>query len=482
MTLKAEVEKLEGNKVLIKVEVSTDKFDEAIKDAYKEIGTKVKIPGFRKGKIPPEIIKTRLGDEVVVNEALDKGLINYYMEAVNFTDIQPIDKPDFNVIQSEIGKSLVFEVKVDVKPEVKLGEYKNLDIKIDPIVISEEEIDKEVENLSNKFAKLEVSQDDAKLKEGDFALIDFKGYLNEEPFEGGSASDYLLEIGSKSFIPGFEDQLIGTAKGEERQVNVIFPADYGAVNLAGKETKFDVHIKEIKHKVFPEINDDFAKEIGGFDTIEELRKEIEAKIKKEKNLKTENELRVKILSAITANSEVEIPEIMITNRSNETISNFTDTLSAQGSRIEDYLSHINKDFNAFIEDINKDSERNIKTELVLEAIGKTEEFAVTEDEVNDLMVFYAEKSNQKTEDLKAFILKKGDMPFLRSEVLIRKTLDWFVGNKKTELGIEEIKEQEKQESPDTSAMPDLFGIMEAIEGIKKGETTETETKNEEEQE
>ncbi|MBI4743458.1 MAG: trigger factor [Actinobacteria bacterium] len=468
--MKTAVEKLEGNKVLLKVEVSVEKFDEAIHGAYKEVGNKVKIPGFRKGKIPQEIIKTRVGENVVVEEALDRNLINYYAEAVNHADIQPIDKPDFNVIQSEAGKPLLFEVKVDVRPEVKLGEYKNLDIKIDPIEVSDEEVDKEVENLRDKFSKLEISPDDTKLKEGDFALIDFKGHLNDEPFEGGSASDYLLEIGSKNFVPGFEDQLIGASKGEERQISITFPEDYDAAELAGKETKFDVQVKEIKYKVLPEINDDFAKEVGGFDALEELRKDIKEKIKDMKTKNAEHELHGKILEAVYNGSEVEIPEIMITKHSNDVINNFANSLSAQGMNMEAYLNQINKDFKAFVDDVNKNSERDIKVKTILEAIGRAEGFIPTEDEINEEINFYASKNKQNFEDLKNFIITHGDLPILKSDIIVNKTLHWLIENEKEKLGWK--TESENIEEPDTSEGLDMSAIFEGIDQIKGKEEEE----------
>ncbi|MHB8841149.1 MAG: trigger factor, partial [Candidatus Aquicultor sp.] len=327
--VKTEVERLEEkDTVLLKVEVPTDAFNAAVDQAYKRIAGQLVVPGFRKGKIPKAIIDSRIGKEAVHEEALQQALPYYYAGALKDSDIEPVDQPDVDVVQAEEGKPLIFTAKVKVKPEVKLGKYSGLEVDKSSSEPSEDEISSQLDGLRNNFANLEPVEDGS-AKEGDFVLIDFEGFLDGEPFEGGQANDYMLEIGSGTFIPGFEEQIVGMKKGDAKDIKVTFPGEYGNDQLAGKEAVFKVAIKEIKEKKLAELNDDFAKQVG-FDTLDDLRADIREKIYEVKSKYAEAEVKGEIVDAVTDLSQAEVHDVMIEQEIDDMLEDFAGDVKRQG--------------------------------------------------------------------------------------------------------------------------------------------------------
>ncbi len=442
--LKTEVEKLEEkDTVLLRIEVPTDKFDEAVDDAYSRIAKQFVIPGFRKGKVPKAVINSRIGKESVQQEAIQKALPHYYADAVKEAEIEPIDQPEVNVIQVGDGKPLVFTAKVKVKPEVKLGEYKGIEVEKQSTEPSEEEINEQVEAIRNNFANLEPIEG-RPVKEGDFALIDFEGFIGDKPFEGGAANDYLLEIGSGTFIPGFEDQVVGMKKGEIKDIMVTFPKDYGNDQLAGKEAKFRVLVKEIKEKKLQELNDDLAKQVG-FDTLDELRADIRSKVYEVKKKHASSDLRGQVVDKVTDAAEVDVHDAMVENELDEMVEEFTGDVRRQGLELDKYLEITGMTMEQLREDWRDRARYRVKSRLVLEAIAKNEDIEVTPEEVDNEIKKAAEATGRDFEEVKQIFLIKGTINDLSKRIQIGKTIDWLVDNAVTEGPKEKVEERTEPE-------------------------------------
>ncbi|MEW6189543.1 MAG: trigger factor [Actinomycetota bacterium] len=418
------VEELEKNKVLLKVEVPTGDVDQAIEKAYKSISSRVSIPGFRKGRIPRKIIDARIGKESVLQEALNEMLPVYYSRAVERSGIKPIDKPEIEVVQLKEGQPLLFNAKVQVKPKVKLGKYKGVKAKMPFIEVTDEEIDGHIELLKDRFAQLEPVT--RKLRKGDFALINFEGFVDGKPFEGGSANDYLLQVGSGTFAPGFEDKLIGARRGEIREIFIDMPKEHPIAEIAGKKVKFKVFVKEIKQKKLPKVDDEFAKEIGAFETLKELKDDVKRRLEEVKRNQDQFALRGKVLEAVSKGAEVEISEIMVERRVNEMIGDFAFNLKNRGIDLNDYLKATNTSMESLRERFKRDALRALKNELVLGAIGEKEGLEVKEEEVDNEIEKLAQRMNVEGSEVKKRLEERGNLGLLREDILLRKTLDWLV--------------------------------------------------------
>lgn len=422
--MKTMVEELEKNKVLLKVEVPTGDVDQAIEKAYKSISSRVSIPGFRKGRIPRKIIDARIGKESVLQEALNEMLPVYYSRAVERSGIKPIDKPEIEVVQLKEGQPLLFNAKVQVKPKVKLGKYKGVKAKMPFIEVTDEEIDGHIELLKDRFAQLEPVT--RKLRKGDFALINFEGFVDGKPFEGGSANDYLLQVGSGTFAPGFEDKLIGARRGEIREIFIDMPKEHPIAEIAGKKVKFKVFVKEIKQKKLPKVDDEFAKEIGAFETLKELKDDVKRRLEEVKRNQDQFALRGKVLEAVSKGAEVEISEIMVERRVNEMIGDFAFNLKNRGIDLNDYLKATNTSMESLRERFKRDALRALKNELVLGAIGEKEGLEVKEEEVDNEIEKLAQRMNVEGSEVKKRLEERGNLGLLREDILLRKTLDWLV--------------------------------------------------------
>jgi len=430
MPIKTEVEQVEKSMVVLTVEVSFDELGESIDKAYRDVARKVKIPGFRKGKAPRAIIDQMVGKDAVLHEALNDAIPAIYPRAVESSGIEPVTMPQIDVVQLSDNLPLIFKARVEVKPEVKLGAYGKLeidDIKQKPLA---EEVQNQLERLRNKFATLEVVKGRA-AKKDDFVLIDYEGYIQGKPFEGGRGGDYMLELGSGTFIPGFEDQLVGAKAGSEKQVKLTFPADYQTEALAGAEAVFKVEVKEIKARKQPKADDEFAKNVSKFDTLKELKADLKkTAIERQKN-ERETGIRMGALDKMVELSEVELPGGMINNRVEEMVQDFGARIQeTQGITLQGWLAQSGIDMSVLRQSYRDEAERTTRTELVIEAVVKAEKIEASEDDVENEIKRLAEGAKRDVAELKEEIKERAGFNFLEQRLAMNKAVDFLASKVK----------------------------------------------------
>ncbi|MRX74218.1 trigger factor [Bacillus lacus] len=420
-------EKQEGNEGVLTVEVEAEQFDNALDRAFKKVVQQVSIPGFRKGKVPRSLFEKRFGVESLYQDAMDIILPEVYPQAIEEAGIDPIDRPEIDVEQIEKGKNLIFTAKVTVKPEVKLGEYKGLEVEKEDAAVSEEEVENELKTLQERHAEL-VVKEEGTVAEGDTVVLDFDGYVDGEAFEGGQAENYSLEVGSGSFIPGFEEQLTGLETGAEKDVEVTFPEEYHAENLAGKPAVFKVKIHEIKTKELPALDDEFAKDADEeVETLEELKAKTKARLEESKKSEVENKLRDSLVDQASDNAEVDIPEVLIDNEVNRMMGEFEQRLQMQGMNLELYFQFSGQDEEALKAQMQEDAAKRVKYNLTLEAIAKAENLEVSDSDVEEELNKMAEMYNMPIENIKQAL---GSVDGLKEDLKIRKAIDFLVENSK----------------------------------------------------
>lgn len=425
--MSAKWEKLEGNQGVLTVEVDAETFSKALDEAFKKVSKQVNIPGFRKGKIPRGMFEQRFGAESLYQDALDIILPEAYPQAVEEAGIEPIDRPEIDVEQIEKGKNLIFTAKVIVKPEVKLGEYKGLEVEKIDAEVSEEDVDAELKSLQERHAELVVKEDGA-VEDGDTVVIDFEGFVDGEAFEGGTAENYTLEIGSGSFIPGFEEQLVGLEANGEKDVEVTFPEEYHAENLAGKPATFKVKLHEIKAKELPALDDEFAKDVDEeVETLEALKEKTKNRLEETRKAEAENAIRDALVDKASDNAEVDIPQILIENEVNRMMQEFEQRLQAQGMNLELYFQFSGQDEDALKEQMKEDASKRVKYNLTLEAIAKAENIEVTDEEVDAEVAKMAEMYNMPVDSIKQAL---GSVDGLKEDLKVRKAIDFLVENSK----------------------------------------------------
>lgn len=419
-------EKQEGNNGLLTVEVAADVVAKGLDQAFKKVVKQINVPGFRKGKMPRQMFEKMYGVESLYQDALDYILPHAYSAAVDEADIDPVDQPEIDIVTMEKGQPLVFTAKVVVKPEVSLGDYKGLEVtKLDETV-TDEEIEEQLKNQQTRLAELVVKED--AIVEGDTAVIDFEGFVDEVAFEGGAGTDYALEIGSNSFIPGFEEQLVGVKTGESKDVEVTFPEEYHAAELAGKPAVFKVTVKEVKGKELPELNDDFAKEVDAeVEGIEALRtklKEVTAEEKKQLSAQT---LRDDLVEKAAANATIDIPEAMVKSETDRMLQEFGQRLEQQGMNLDLYYQFSGQDEAALRAQMAEDAKTRVKVSLTLEAIAEKEELTASEEDVNAELEKMAAQFNMSAEDIKKAL---GGTEVLENDLRFQKTVEFLVDNAK----------------------------------------------------
>ena len=424
--MKAELIKKEGNKVTFNLTVDNDQFEAAVNKAYNKNKTKFNIQGFRKGKAPRKIIEAQYGKEVFYNDAIDLILPEVYPQAIDQLNIDPIDRPSLDVQEISKDNGLVMVVEVEVKPEFELGTYKGIEISKVDNTVSEEEVELRLQEMVNKNARL-VSVEGKAIESGDTAVIDFEGFDNGVAFEGGKGENYNLVIGSNSFIPGFEDQLVGKKAGEEVEVNVTFPEQYHAENLAGKPVVFNVKINDVKVKELPALDDEFAKDTTEFETLAELRADVRAKAEEETKNRAEAEMRNSIVEKVSENTEVEVPNAMVEHQIDNMIMELNYQLQYQGLNLQQLLEMTGRGIEELRNERRADAERLVKSSLVLEAIAKEEGIDVNEEELNTELEKMASMYNMEVEKLKSS-LREADLEDIKGQLKIRKTIDFLVEN------------------------------------------------------
>ena len=429
--MKVELIKQEGNKVSFKLTVDNDKFESAVVKAYNKNKGKYNIPGFRKGKAPRKVIETHYGKGVFYSDAIDLVFPEVYPAAIDELKIDPIDMPSIDVEEISKENGLVLLVDVEVKPEFQLGEYKGVEVEKVEETLNEDVVNAKLEEMREKNSRL-VSVE-REIANGDTANIDFEGFDGEVAFEGGKGENYDLVIGSGSFIPGFEDQLVGKKAGEEVEVNVTFPEEYHAENLAGKPVVFKVKVNDVKVKELPELNDEFAADTTEFNTLEELRADVRAKAEADAKEAAKNELRNRVIEKVVANTEVEVPEAMIKHEIENQMMELNYQLQYQGFGMEQFLQMTGKTMEEFKAEFaasrREEALRNVKTSLVIEAIAKAEGVEVNEEEVNAEVQKMADAYNMTVEQVKG-ALRATDLKDMEGQLKIRKTIDLLVENAK----------------------------------------------------
>ena len=429
--MKVELIKQEGNKVSFKLTVDNDKFESAVVKAYNKNKGKYNIPGFRKGKAPRKVIETHYGKGVFYSDAIDIVFPEVYPAAIDELKIDPIEVPSIDVEEISKDNGLVLLVDVEVKPEFQLGDYKGVEVEKVEDTLNEDVVNAKLEEMREKNSRL-VSVE-REIANGDTANIDFEGFDGEVAFEGGKGENYNLVIGSGSFIPGFEEQLVGKKAGEEVEVNVTFPEEYHAENLAGKPVVFKVKVNEVKVKELPELNDEFAADTTEFNTLEELRADVKAKAEEEAKEAAKIELRNRVIEKVVANTEVEVPEAMVKHEIENQLMELNYQLQYQGFGMEQFLQMTGKTMDEFKAEFTasrrEEALRNVKTSLVIEAIAKAEDVQVSEEEVNAEVQKMADAYKMTVDQVKE-ALRPTDLKDMEGQLKIRKTIDLLVENAK----------------------------------------------------
>jgi trigger factor len=448
-SVKTSVTELPESRVRVEAEVSAAEVQRSLDEAARELGRQLRIPGFRKGKVPPPVVIRRLGREAVLDEALRSSLGGWYSDAIDEAGIAPVGEPQLDVgdLPGE-GQPLAFSIEIGVRPDAKLGTYKGLEVGRREAHADEAQIDQELERLRDRFATLETVERPAQT--GDFIVIDYLGTIDGEPFEGGEGRDQLLELGSGRLIPGFEEQLTGASAGEERTVQVTFPDDYGAEALAGREASFAVTIKEVKAKQLPELDDEFAENSAGFDTLAELREDIAARLKETDQRAIEREYEQAVLDAAVAEATIEVPSKLVHARAHELLEQTMSALARQGISKETYLQISGKDEETLAHDAEPEAEAALKRDAVLAAVVEAEQIVPTEEELLEAIAPVAERDGAKPEKLLERLRKRGRLDTLREDVATRKAVGFLVAES-TPITVEQAQARDKLWTPGKEA-------------------------------
>lgn len=427
--MNSKFEKLENNTVKLEITVDNAKFEEGVQKAYHKNVGKFNIPGFRKGKAPRKIIEQYYGEGVFYDDAVEIVCSEAYEIAIEEHGIEPVAAPEVDIIQIGKGQDLIFSAKVTVKPEVKLGKYKGLDIKEKEIKITDKEINEELDKIREKNARI-INIDDREVKNADIVEIDFEGFIDGVAFKGGKGENYDLTIGSGQFIEGFEEQLIGAKIGDEVDINVAFPEDYHSEDLKGKPALFKVKINGIKSKELPMLDDEFAKDISEFDTLKEFKQDIKDKLHHEAEHHQKHEIEDEIIKMASQNAQIDIPEAMVESQIESMIRDFNMKLRYQGLDINKYLELTGMKIDDLKANMKDDAKDQVRARLTLEAIAKTEKIEATEDEVTAEIQKLAENYRQNIEEFKKH-LHTEDIKYIKEGLIFDKTIDFLVENNKS---------------------------------------------------
>lgn len=421
-----QVEKLEGNMAKLTIEASAEDFEKAVEKAYQRSKSKVSVPGFRKGKVPRKIIEQMYGKEVFYEDAANIAIPSAYAAAVDECTEEIVSQPTIEIVQLEAGKPFIFTAEVALKPEVTLGAYKEVAVDKIDISVTEEEIDAAIDKERERNART-ISVEDRAVQDGDMIVLDYEGFVDGEAFEGGKDENYPLTIGSDTFIPGFEEQLIGAEINKKTEVNVTFPEDYHAAELAGKPALFQCVVREIKEKELPELDDEFASEVSEFDTLAEYREDVKKNLisKKEEEAKIEKEGRV--VDAIIADAQMDIPEAMLTTQQRQMVDNFAQQIRMQGITIDQYFQFTGLTKEALLEQMKPQAEQQIKSRLVLEAVAKAENLEASEEEYTDEIKKMAE-TYQMTEEKMTEMIGAFEEKAIKEDLRVKKALHFVVEN------------------------------------------------------
>ena len=439
--MSVKVEKTENkNELKLEFTVEAKVFDEGIKKVFNKNARYFNIPGFRKGRAPMNIVEKYYGDEIFYEDAFNEVVPAIYDEAIKNEKLEVVSRPKIDIVQMEKGKDLIFTAIVDVKPEVKLGKYKGISIEKTEYKVEETDIDAEIKNMAERNSRM-VTVSDRAAKKGDIAVIDFVGSVNGVEFEGGKASNHELELGSNTFIPGFEDQVIGMKTEEVKDVKVKFPEEYFSKELAGKDAVFKVTLHEIKEKELPKIDDEFAKDVSEFDTLKELKADIKSKKEKQNEERSKAELEEKAVKAVAADSTIDIPSGMIELEIDNMEQDMDRRLSYQGINLEQYLQMLGKTKVDFRNESQEPAKQNIQIRLVLDAVFNDAKLEISDKEVDEKIKELATTYGRKEEDLRN---NEELLGHIKDSIKSEKAIAYIVDNAKVKV-IEEKKEKKKKQ-------------------------------------
>jgi trigger factor len=447
-TVTTNVTELPESRVRVQAEVAADEVERRVVEAARVLGRQLKIPGFRKGKVPPPVVIRRLGREAVLDEALRSALSAWYVDAIDASGITPVGEPQLNVgdLPGE-GQPLSFSIEIGVRPPAQLGEYKGLEVGRREPEADEQRIQAELEALRDRFATLETVERAA--EQGDHVVIDYLGQLEGEPFDGGEGRDQLLELGSGRLIPGFEEQLVGASAGDDRTVEVSFPEEY-AEQLAGRDATFDVTVKEVKHKRLPELDDDFASDSAGFDTLAELKEDIATRLREADERQIEIEFERAVLDAVVAEAQIELPDGLVHARAHELLEEMLHTLSHRGISKDAYLRITGKNEEELAHEAEPDAAAALKREAVLEAVVAAEGISPSEEDVIEALKPVAERDGTEPEKLLERLRETDRLERAREDLATRKAVDLLVSSAKP-ITVEQAQARDKLWTPGREA-------------------------------
>ncbi len=419
--MSVQVEKLEKNMAKLTVEVSAEEVEKAIQSAYQKEKKKITLPGFRKGKAPRQLIEKMYGKEIFYNDAIDAMLPKAYADAAAECGEEIVSRPTVDIVQMESGKPFIFTAEVALKPEVTLGEYKGIQVEKAPVEVKDEEIEAEITKERENNART-ITVEDRAVEKGDMIALDFEGFVDGVAFEGGKGENYDLTIGSGAFIPGFEEQLIGAKIGEDLEVNVTFPEEYHAKDLAGKAAVFQCKVNSIKVKELPEVDDEFAQEVSEFDTLEEYKADIKANLLKKKEEAAERVKEDAVIEKIIEGAQMEIPDVMVDYQAEQLVEDFVQRLRYQGMSMEQYMQYTGMTAEQYKEEMKPRALKNIQSRLVLEAVAKAENLEASEEEIEEEYKKMAEQYNMEVDKVKEFMgsLQTDE---IKKDIAIRKAVD-----------------------------------------------------------
>lgn len=426
--MSVQVEKLEKNMAKLTIEVSAAEFEKALEDAFLKNKNKISVPGFRKGKVPRQMVEKMYGPEIFYEDAANALIPDAYSKALDECEEDIVSSPEIDVTQIEKGKSFIFTATVALKPEVKLGKYKGVKVETTEVTVTDEEVDAKIEKeRENNARTIEVT--DRPVKDGDMTVLDFEGFVDGVAFDGGKGENYPLTIGSGAFIPGFEEQLVGAEIGKEVEVNVTFPEDYQAEELKGKAAVFKCTIKEIKEKELPALDDEFASEVSEFDTLEEYKRDVKETLTIEKEKAAREAKEAAVIDAIIADSEMDIPEAMVTTQQKQMIDEFAQRMQMQGLSMEQYFQFTGATLDKMMEQVKPQAETRIKSRLVLEAVAAKEGIEATEEDYEEEIKTMAEVYQMEPDKIKEMLPEKS-VKGIKEDIAVKKAAEFVVNNAK----------------------------------------------------
>ena len=426
--MSVQVEKLEKNMAKLTVEVSAEDFKAAIKKAFNKNKNRFAIPGFRKGKAPQAMIEKMYGEGVFYEDAADEAINASYAEAMKESGLDIVSRPEVTIEKLGKDEPFVYSALVAVKPEVTLGQYKGVEVEKADASVSAEDVEAELKKVQEQNARL-LTVEDRGVEDGDQTVIDFEGFVDGKGFEGGKAEDYPLTIGSHSFIDTFEEQLIGKKIGEECEVNVTFPTEYHAADLAGKPATFKVTVKEIKVKELPELNDEFASEVSEFDTLDEYKKDVEKKLAEKKEIEANSKNEDAVVAKVVENATMEIPDKMIDAQAENMVQDMARRMQSQGLSLDMYLKYTGMTVEQMKEQARPDAEKRIRTRLVLEAVAKAENIQISDEKVDEEVAKMAEAYKMEVEKLKSY-MSESDVKQMKEDLAVQQAVDLLVAEAK----------------------------------------------------